>query len=52
MFDDWKVQLVAMLRDILSKTPDSIRLCLVILSFAVGLALAFLLYVAITKAGI
>lgn len=37
MFDDWKVQLVAMLRDILSKTPDSIRLCL---------------YVAITKAGI
>jgi hypothetical protein len=50
MFGDWKIELIDKLRDILSKWPDSIRLYLLVLSRAGGVALAFLLYITIAQA--
>lgn len=50
MFGDWKIELIEKLRDIPSKWPDSIRLYLLVLRFVGGVALAFLLYVPLTKA--
>jgi len=48
MFQDWRIELIQKLREILSEWPASIRLYLLVLCCAIAAALVYLLYVTIT----